>query len=274
MSIATRAIRDWLEILYSEPQKQKDSAHLVELDGHLDEIHLNWRANLNSRFRENEPAAIKENEIYKFGMAHKSVVLLPVHEALSLALRGLHEVRLKRIIGLLESTSKFQNILSISARLPGFKRQVLEVDDEQVEAHLRSISEELAQESVFSRWRIVRRMLTRYNWLSTRVGDDAVPVSGLVQAVVDTMRNEGPVKVGVEALIPLRQRRFNEIFGRQWESLYFGDSPLTEELRVFASLEDYRSYKAGKPIVKPKPPEDAELLAEGQKDGGAKIASV
>ena len=248
MPVQTRAIRDWLEILYTKPDNREDSAHLVELDGHLDEIHLNWRVNLNERIRQNQPSLFPHYKDYNKGVVHKSVILFPVAETIALALKGLHEVKLNRIVNLLNSTKKFQHKLSISARLPGFKRQVLEQDTNSIVDHLESISKGYKIKDIFSKWRIVRRMLSRYNWLSTRIGDDSVPVNGIVHGIADN--SDTNTKIPLDAIAPLRHRRFGELFGRNWEASHYEHYSLAENLKVYVSLDKYLSFKKGNPLVK------------------------
>jgi len=268
MPVATRAIRDWLEILYTESEKREDSAHLVELDGHLDEIHLNWRTNLDKRVRKDEPALFPHYKDYNKGVIHKSVVLFPVAETISLALKGLHEVRLERIVGLLNSTKKFQHKLSISARLPGFKRQVIEEDTNSIVEHLETVSKGYGIKNIFSRWRIVRRMLTRYNWLSTRIGDDSVHVNGIVHGVADIADNK---KIGLDAITPLRQRRFGELFGKKWDSNHYDHYSLADSLKVFVSLDKYLTFKSGNPALKSQANKNQVSDTESKKSDTTKV---
>ena len=90
------------------------------------------------------------------------------------------------------------------------------------------------------KWLIIRRMLTRYNWLSTRVGDDAVPSSGLVHGVIiDRSFNEQNEVIGFDALVPFRQRRLKELLGNHWEQNYFTDSPHPNDVAVFVDHEHF-----------------------------------
>lgn len=248
MAPSSRALRDWLEILFSEPQRRAGIAKLVELDGHIDEVHYAWRQALSKRLRaegageqvEASDQTAADTKYWK-GIAYKSVVLMPLHSVVETALSTMRE-RQSHITALIAETRTLQSSLGISARLPGFKRQALEatsgLDSTGIAQHL--ISNKGGQKLIDS-WLIVRRMLTRYNWLSTRVGDDSVPSDGLVTALLEEKAANGlRSPLGLHALVPLRVRRYRELFGPAWERTYYADNPHPNDLTVFV---DYREFQ-------------------------------
>jgi hypothetical protein len=107
---------------------------------------------------------------------------------------------------------------------------------EDSDAIIQALSSAQGGKALIENWRIVRRMLTRYNWLSTRVGDDAVPLAGLISGVVC---EEGKKEERLSALVPLRQRRFAELFGRAWEHLYYAQNPNPEDVEIFVDRNMY-----------------------------------
>lgn len=240
MPVESRALRDWLEILYTEQKKREAVSSLVELDAHLEELSVNWRTVYSRRLRQGldvhqAPPRSENAESYPphfwKGLVHKSVVLVPLGEVVSMALRGVDDSRVKRIAELLNVTRKFQTSISISARLPGFKRQAVEAQHT------------VTGDSLMDKWVIVRRMLTRYNWLSTRVGDDAVPADGYVHSVVlhQSLETQASEIVGLTMLVPIRQRRYEEMFGKQWEGIHFVDSPHPANIRIFIDKDEYQA---------------------------------
>ncbi len=241
MPVESRALRDWLEILYEEPSRREMVARLVELDAHIEEISLNWRAVYSRRVRQSLDVANlgKKDETSPFwkGLVFKSVVLVPMPEVVGMALRGVDDTRVKRVGELLNLTRKFQTSISISARLPGFKRQAVDRED----AALLFASND-PQRDLFDRWVIVRRVLTRYNWLSTRVGDDAVPDEGFVHSLVLKTELDGgkPELAALDMLVPIRQRRYDEMFGKSWEGAFFVDSPHPNHIRVYVDRDEYQ----------------------------------
>jgi len=244
MPVESRVVRDWLEILYAEPDKLQDTGYLVELDAHIEEINMNWRIGFAKRLRQ-EVEVLEKTETLSLagnlwkGIAYKSVVLLPVKSLVEIALRGIHEARKKRITELLALTRRYQTRISISARLPGFKRQALEADKSGEDSdRILEPNSDKEDAELTERWRIVRRMLTKYNWLSTRVGDDAVPITGLVSALLQS-EEDAKQAVDLDALVPLRQRRFVELFGRAWESIYYSSNPNPEDLEIFVDREKF-----------------------------------
>ncbi len=241
MPIESRVLRDWLEVMYADTDKREEMAQLVELDGHLEEIHVNWRAGFANRLRQEIEA--KEGyeqphpaDRYWKGIAYKSVVLMSVRILVDIALRGVHEERKQRINTLLYLTRKHQSRIISGARLPGLKRQAMEAEKYGDDADGISLpwQEHAENEKLTENWRIVRRMLSRYNWLSTRVGDEAVPLVGLISGILRAENHDGSSNlVGLDGLVPLRQRRFVELFGRAWESIYYSNNPDPEDLDVY-----------------------------------------
>jgi len=243
MTVEGRALRDWLEVLYEEPSKREAVARLVELDAHIEELSINWRFVYSRRIRqdsEDQKSSPKDSVFeqirYWKGMVYKSVVLVPLKEVVNTALRNIDDLRVRRISELLKLTRRYQTSLSVSTRLPGFKHQALDAQNPV------DLLEGSDGQALFDRWVIVRRMLRRYNWLSTRVGDDAVPGHGLVQALVVSpdLETGKPELISFDMLVPIRQRRYDEMFGKQWESLYFIDSPHPANIRVFVEVEQFK----------------------------------
>ena len=246
MPIESRAMRDWLEILYADPIKRADTANLVELDANIDEISTNWKnnfANFNKKYLQYIPTG--DYELNR-GLPFKSVVLMPVNHVIELSLDSIHPKRLDRISELLSLTKKSQTKISISARLPGFKRQALEVEDSNEEsiATFEKLFSKEKSVAIAEQWKIVRRMLTKFNWMSTRVGDDAVPMLGIIRATITKSVDFEKKEVKeIDGLIPLRTRRLAELFGKPWELNYFADAPSPEQIEVFTKADKEEEKK-------------------------------
>jgi hypothetical protein len=245
MPVTSRALRDWLEILYTEPERREEVASLVELDAHIEELHANFRSKLSERIKKNVSTEVneKKHKLWK-GLVHKSVVLLPLEDLVKMTLSEFHRTRIKKIAQLLNVTRKYQAQITTSARLPGFKRQAMEADKsgEEVDLIVQKIKALPSGSEVYDTWRIVRRMLTKYNWLSTRIGDDSVPLVGVVHGILKLMnRDESKKHLFMDALVPLRQRRFGEILGRHWENTYYRYSPNQDDIEIFTETEAYEN---------------------------------
>ena len=240
MPTTSRALRDYLEVLYTAKAKREDIALITELDAYTEEVLNNWREQYLNRLEElahSDISAVDQKTSkpwFSKGVVYKSVILIPQNQLVDIALVGLSKERLKRISELMRHARRFRKSLAVSARLPGFKRQIDE-SDESIEKALDSNNSEIMEN-----WLIIRRMLTRYNWLSTRVGDDAVPSSGLLQGIViDRHANEKTEVVGFDALVPLRHRRLKELLGNHWEQTFFIDSPHPNDIAVFVDHEQF-----------------------------------
>ncbi len=272
MSIQSRAIRDILEILYMESSKQEEIANLVELDGHIEEVHSNFKMNYVEKIREGDHVqdlSKKSHELSK-GLSHKSVVLLPLEKLIEFSLKGFHEQRLDRILKLLDLTRKFQSQISTSARLPGFKRQAMEADKsgEESDPIVQKLYQYKNGKELVRKWRIARRMLIRFNWLSTRIGDDSVPIIGLVHGLIKHRdKTNIPKFLFLDALVPLRQRRYAEVLGKNWEHNYYRYSPYQDSVEVFISTSDYERKSKSKdaaPAPSAIPAEERMMMAVGE----------
>ena len=270
MPIESRALRDWLEILYSAPAQRKTTQELVELDSHIEELGVNWRLGFADIVKRDIKKKQNQVDVSK-GLPFKSVLLMPLQTVVETALRGIHPLRLQRIADLLPITSRYQAHLSISARLPGFKRQAMEAErsSESSDAILKSIAADKNGALLIERWRIVRRMLTRYNWLSTRVGDDGVPLAGIIHGVVQPVNNnEMPSNesnantIALKGLVPIRQRRLVELFGRKWESQFYEHTPHMDTITVFVDEDSFKEELASKPKAEGTP-EMTKSVASG-----------
>ncbi len=243
MPIESRALRDFLEILYTEPVKQSETAELVELDAHIEEIHVRFRNNFTEEIKLANKSNGNQHKL-KIGLAYKSVTLLPLDKLIETALTGLHKNRLSRISTLLDHTRKFQTRISTAARLPGFKRQAMEAFSSGEEDNLiiKKILSLPNGKELNEQWRIVRRMLTKNNWLSTRIGDDSVPIVGIVHAILKQSQiNKEDKFLFMDALVPLRQRRFVEILGKTWEKTYYSNSPSQDDIEIHVDTIEYEN---------------------------------
>lgn len=243
MPIEGRAIRDWLETMYAEKEQQQEISYLVELDGHMEEIHSNFRSRLTSRIKSstNLEDPTRKYDLW-MGLVYKSVLLMPLSDLIDTAIQGFHQVRLDRITELLRLTKKFQTKISTSARLPGFKRQAMEADKsgEENDLIVQKIKSLPNGKMLFEHWRIVRRMLTRYNWLSTRIGDDSVPLVGVIHGILkqENLANSSR-HLYLDALVPLRERRFVEILGKSWDHTYYRYSPYQDDVLTYTDTNEY-----------------------------------
>jgi hypothetical protein len=224
-------LRDILEVLYIDKDKLKDSSLITELDAYLDEVLHNWQNNFLALVK----AELNNSEETSFnpdlGIVHKSIVLLKQEKVLELALKGYTKPRLERIHSLMKHAQKFNASLAISAQLPGFKLQLEnEIIDERNKSH---------------NWDLVKKMLTRYNWLSTRLNDDAVPPSGLIYGIVLDRRLEQTKTLEFETLVPLRQRRLKDLFGENWERKYYKNNPHPNDILTFVDRAGFEARLKG-----------------------------
>ena len=248
MPTVGRALRDWLEVFYASEEHQKESAALTELDAHIEEIYNDWKKNFRTLLIEQEKSKGKSSKNKKLsrwwkGIVYKSVVLVPVKDLLQVCFDSVPKEREHRIYTLLDDTRGIRRELGISARLPGFKRQAVDVlAGKEVSEIVKALRKKQDDDSILRRWRISRRMLIRYNWLSTRVGDDSVPDDGLVCGAIEPQEKGKNPPVRFSALTPLRQRRFKELFGPEWERALYSDAPHPNNIHIFSLLGELNEH--------------------------------
>ncbi|MCB0344400.1 MAG: hypothetical protein KDD66_04760 [Bdellovibrionales bacterium] len=251
MQAPSRALRDWLEVFYAAEDVRQETAHLVALDAHIAELHANWRNELSRKIKtvlggvgvEEKDHCTSVTSHLWLGVPFKSVVLMPLRGLLRVALSGISDFRQKRIIELIELTRSRTASLSSSAGLPGFKRQAEEVSSGGLKGTgvTRKLADSEADREIAVQWLVVRRMLTKYNWLSTRVGDDAVPVDGILLGILtlEVGEDQHSEVVPMDALVPLRQRRFQQLLGEGWAREYYDDAPKERDVIIVTEVEEF-----------------------------------
>lgn len=241
MPIPSRALRDQLEFLYAKPSGRSELGEFIELHAYLEEIYSSWRDNFIPSICKNTGEGQENNSKFAtFGLIYKSVVLVPlakIVEALSPSLED--EVVESRVSQLISNTKHIRGVYASSSRLPGFGNKVVQLQESKIDhsAELESWGPEVNKQ----RWLIAKEFLTKYNWLSTRIGDNAVPENGIVYALnIHSTLNGGQTVEGLSSVVPLRQRRFKEIFGPQWEKMLFPNSSETHRVEVHLNPTDYQ----------------------------------
>jgi hypothetical protein len=167
---------------------------------------------------------------------------MPRDQVIEIALSGFSEARLERITRQRRLAKKFREALAVSAQLPGFQRQISDQ-----EKHEEAISETPSpeQRKTNERWLLVRMMLTRFNWLSTRVGDDAVPVDGIVFAMISPTGSPANERKKLPPVVPLRQRQLSRLLGEDWERNYYERIYHPTEISTYVSKEDFEAALSG-----------------------------
>lgn len=223
MTAQSKAIRDFLEILGSEPGQVMTTGELVELTSHLETV--------KKTFAHGFVADIKNQFAFPdqskpFGFLHHNVVLVPVKKCFSFGLAMRSNEEIEHIYKLCVQASKVQEAHPITTRMPGVKQNFDSAISRKVPEN--SCYEWLVNENKMfeQKWHILRRTLIYYNWLSSKLDDRLVPEDGLVAAAVP---GEDGVAQYIYACVPLRKRRIAEILGAEWEHT---SNPFGKALRV------------------------------------------
>lgn len=241
----TSAVRDWLEVLSAAPvEVEIAQAELVELNSRLDALVDNWQKNLQQRFVSLRSDTTSNNTVTTTwkGFLHRGVVLMPLKAVADLALKDFPLEELNRIKELVSVTRALRTSIPVSARLPGLKFLANQIEHDKAIANCSSGRLESFADgrTLVGNWFILRRALARHNWLSAKVGDDLVPDDGLVQAIVKQPATIGG-SAGFDAMVPIRRRRFNELFGSMWEESFYPENH--SESFKGKSFTDYSKFE-------------------------------
>ena len=87
----------------------------------------------------------------------------------------------------------------------------------------------------------IGEMPQRARRYTLRPGAYAVlPRDGMVQAVLcEDLDSSSAPRVGLEALVPLRQNRMRELLGADWERTYYADSPHPKTVSVYVDTNAF-----------------------------------
>ena len=263
MTDEAKSLRDWLELLYLLDEEQSQRGKVVEFDAHLEELAENWKNQLVSQIKDDTDSGILGASIEDKGVPLNTVVLLALDSVINLALFGYNEGKIDRIKHLHNSIVVDKLAPTPSARLPGLAGQdSMFVENKYTEnGSSELLFRQKGGKEILKRWAIVRASLKRFNWLAGRIGDTSVPKDGLIQVAIQEKKvdRQDTPKSGIDSLldttgfvslessaysavVPLRQRRFEYLFGPEWQTDYYLMIPEKERIKYFANLDDYKKF--------------------------------
>lgn len=255
-----RALRDWLEVSQSGEGEEFKSGTLVRFDAEMEEIALSFTSALKEIIAQAVKAARESTSLSLagaqpvpravIGFSHGGVILFPLHKLLELSLGAVSQERFALIKQLMDEIRSHKLQPPVTTRLPGLSKQWEQIKKEMPLDNGSSslLSKQENGSDLLLRWSMVRQALVRSNWLSTRIGDDAVPDDGLVQAIVYQVNRLGhsdgdaskqQIAGAFSALVPLRRRRFRELSGDVGMQLLYSGLPENEAIGVFRDAAEF-----------------------------------
>ena len=244
-----RGLRQWLEISQSHSKKIAGVSKLVEFENQLEEWHGIFIDNLKKMFDIRADALTDTTERggpALVGFPYKNVVLIPLGKLIDLAFADMPESHLDYLERLTAEVVDRGLLPRVTTRLPGLSEQIeqLKLKEWPADSSASSLAQNKSGNIQLRRWKILRHSLTRYSWLSTRIGDELVPDDGLVQALIygqpDPMLSMGKPIGGLSSLVPIRKRRFHVLFGENWQVRLYAQAPSEQLIKVFTKFSDFQ----------------------------------
>jgi hypothetical protein len=213
------ALRQWAEVLLSNPLNRSVVSDEVELYGLFRVIHSRWCRQLPELINNFcASGAIRTGTNLVF--VPLAAIITELQKLLAVSERNQLQSTCKRVA---ENQKKKMDALSEEdsdeAHMQNFKLVkffdcAMEVNSV---AHTFSLEEDIVSE-----WMSIRFVLSSYGWLASRIGEYGVPSTSVISAVfrpvpIENGGNEH-ARLGVKGVVALRQSRFSEILGDKWKS--------------------------------------------------------
>ncbi len=238
LSLESRALRQWVELLLEQPAKILYTTHDLELFALTYECHELWKQAFTVAVHELDSQFPDQIHITPGGL-----LLLPVTALMQVARKVIPAEYFKRLTELAQYVYTEQQKLALEAEsmsdsiksgVPEYEKifAPLTKDERQTLAELHQLDERDLRQ-----WSAFRIVLYTYGWLARRVGDYTVPESSVIFAVLHNptsgiAQNELAL-AGQSSIVPLRGSRIAERLGRGWtdefSSVSFANMAETQE---------------------------------------------
>lgn len=241
----TWVVRQWMEVLLSNPHDLPGVADEVELVGLVRAAHEAWCR----EFLDASSALSPEIAGASYSTA-SGLLFVPLSKVIELLKRSVSEAEIHRMGELLELVSNRQRLKAVEVA----KREG-EVSDhvsfDRIFPPLRNA--EVAEliklhnlsESEVRDWSALRIVLTSYGWLARRVGDYTVPESSIIFAVFKSREPLAGANslglVGTSGMVPFRGAKLEARWGSSWSSRF----TYADKATMAESTEDYEKLMKG-----------------------------
>ncbi len=258
LSDATRALRQWIEVLMACPHELSTVTDEVEMFGIISEANKAWENIFFERITTNAPEIVEG--IFS---TPGNLCFVPVRSVLSLLKSVVPRSTISRLEELVAVVSQKQKLQFMSADVgegtlegspAGSAHErfapPLSFGDMRTLAQLHGVSDLEVRD-----WSSLRVILTTFGWLARRVGDYSVPTSSLIFGIFKNEPHNREKIFGVPGMVPFRGTRFAARLGKSWYTRFatVGSATMAE------SKEDYDKKLQG--IEDTIPDEDSAGIA-------------
>lgn len=238
---ASRALRQWIEILLARPARLSNLTDDVELYGYMIEAFAAFEHSLSKNLRRQQPI---EGAI----ATETGLLFLSVSSVVKEFKKLLPESTAKRFHDLVrEVGTRHQQLIHAKesatadspkgSPLPQFQRILPMPQPKQLDGLAKQLDCSLTE---LRDWLAFRNIFNVYGWLARRVGNASVPEYSCVYTVLHMF--DGKDRTAKKALIPFRGIWFEDTLGKFWRS-YF---PTALRASIAETKEDCDKLLAGK----------------------------
>ncbi|NMC62820.1 MAG: hypothetical protein GYA55_06585, partial [SAR324 cluster bacterium] len=219
LELATRACRQWTELMLASPNELQVVSDEVELFGIISLANLNF-----ARIFIQEIASLRHFENAEAYTSGTNLLLFPMKKLIEVLYQAIDISTLRRLDELVYLVSQKQMLqeMSIGSKrdeeLPSSPFRILRpipFSDIKQLAELHDISVDVLKD-----WSSLRVILNSFSWLARRVGNSSVPDSSLVLALMRCQgispSSEGSI-ISKKGMVPLRGSRLRQHFGPSWQ---------------------------------------------------------
>jgi hypothetical protein len=221
MTDDTWALRQWAEVLLTEPHQIQDAVDEIELVGLVRSAHRAWEQEILPKATSLAPDLTSTSFT-----TMSDLIFLPMGSIVALLRRTVEPQTLARIAHLsgIVGVKQKQRIERAQKSEEGggttliYDRVFAPISesDSKTLAELHSLNpDEIAE------WSALRNILASFGWLARRVGDYTVPESSVIYSVFKTPAGYPGANslnlIGKTGLVPLRGSKFREIWGADWD---------------------------------------------------------
>ncbi|RMD85387.1 MAG: hypothetical protein D6808_05385, partial [Candidatus Dadabacteria bacterium] len=223
MCEATRALRQWVEILMSLPHEIGAVSDEVELYGLMHEFHTKWISTLKELITSRSP-------LLKHTMSDGIAFFVPFKLCMKLIYELAPSASFKRLIEL--NAGVWEERKKASGRFPDYERMLKPLCNNEIAMLAKDHSISTEDLSV---WSAFRNVFNHYSWLGRRVGDNTVPESSIVYLETGHVGLASAKSVH-KGIVVFRATRLEENIGDVWKEL-------CEEVSFARIIDDKAEYE-------------------------------
>lgn len=208
MPVSSQALRDLLEILYSDLELQQETSKRIELENLLSALLSNLNKNYSSAAKNND------NKNFKLGFIYKTLLLIPIETLINFAFKDIESEKIKRISDLLNLSNEQNTTANLI--LPS------DIDP-----------------AIQQKWSILKKVLEKNNLLSTKIIEHNIPTNKLAFSIHFFPNKNDIDLIGLENLVALRLKKMEKIIGLEALEDLIKNKEFEQNIRIYLDKSTY-----------------------------------